>query len=576
MRWIIPILLLSASSVWSQSPCYTTLIANGKEALQQHAYQVAINKFISARFCYDCPPQNEIDSNIKITQLAWVEALNQSIDEQQRLVQNLKLSNEKNDSLRLIEVALNEVLQEKKDSLVLAIQISERQRVQAESDRYTVQAQEALQDTIPSEALYLSYQALANRPDTIYPETKRAFAQSASLVLADTLFHHPAGFYNCYSDPHSPNILIEGKDGVLSVVEMNTKKVNQRTIQGKHIYHTLFTKNQDLVIGTDQTSLEFYKQGSSDPMLLGTLRQNVSFLYHLPSGDFLAGSRQGGLHLFDHQGAKKKDISTQGRRVIEVVSFSRGNEWMGRCGDGTLLFWTPDGQLIREIQSERPYVSRLMVHPNKPLVMSIAVSGGIKSWGPDGVELNAYGDQRQACRAAALLKNQDQVLLAYGNQLHLWSLEGDHLKSYPAHQNQVLGLAVDPTEKLFLSFSDDGLVFILDAQKDQRILDTLHHPHQIKEASFHPHLDYILTTTMHGTSHLWDFQGNELVEINLQKADPMPSFFMPDGESFICSLGDRAVAQYPIPEYAYSFLKEQDYFKTKERELDIKYRVDKK
>ena len=197
-----------------QEPCYATLLEEGQTLRQARSYNAAINKFISARFCFDKPQFDQIDSLIKITQQAWVQALNRSIAREMSLADSITQAKQQVESLLLDNLEAKEVITRKADSLQQAIRISERQRIQAQAGHYMVEAEQARKDGDLADALYLAFRALELEPDTITAAGWRTFGEIVGLKLGDTLYQSDGTIYSIRSAVNPGQLLLTGKSQV--------------------------------------------------------------------------------------------------------------------------------------------------------------------------------------------------------------------------------------------------------------------------------------------------------------------------------------------------------------------------
>jgi WD40 repeat protein len=264
---------------------------------------------------------------------------------------------------------------------------------------------------------------------------------------------------------------------------------------------------------------------------------------------------------------------------------------------GTIQLWSLDGKLIRTMQGEVGYSSRIMfspdgrflaanavknyqegnnVHlwsldgqaiytltdqasapiqfsPDSKLVATVAKNNAIKLWNLEGKELQALGGNSSGIFDFQFSPD-GKMIASIGSGSHffkLWNLSGDLLHMFPEppsqrHSMGVVDVSYSPDGQLVASASDDGTIKLWtnSGQVQQTLLG---HGEGVKSVSFSPDGKLIASASTDGTIKLWSLPNGKVVRTLRGHKDAVKMVrFSPDGKQLVSGSEDRTIKLWSV------------------------------
>ncbi|MEA5464065.1 nSTAND1 domain-containing NTPase [Leptothoe sp. PORK10 BA2] len=316
-----------------------------------------------------------------------------------------------------------------------------------------------------------------------------------------------------------------------------------RTLQANsQVLGVRFVGNERIVAAKEDAIIQIWDtEGNSENTLQGH-SDSVLYLNVSPDGETLASAGQDGMiNIWDlTYGTLLQTLEGHDASVSEVSFSPDGQALVSTSQDGTVRVWDLDGVL--------PVLegSTVSFSPDGQMVASGNEAGEINLWMPDGELIRTF--QAHEAEVIKVRFHPDGKLIASigGDGLvKLWNIDGALNGVLEGHTDSVYGIDFSFRDDLIATASGDGTIKVWDLEG--KVRQTLEgHKGSIQEVSFSPDGKIIASAGEDGTIKFWNTAGNLLRSIEAHKDTVFDISFSPNGKLIASGSGDQTVKVWEL------------------------------
>lgn len=211
--------------------------------------------------------------------------------------------------------------------------------------------------------------------------------------------------------------------------------------------------------------------------------------------------------------------------------------------DNTVRLWKPNGKLLQTLTGHEEAVVSVSFSPDGLTLASASLDSMIGLWQRqiDGTFNFEKGIQNPNWTSAITFSPDGRKLAGAGadRTIRLWDLDGNLLKTFSGHQDQVMSVAFSVDGRQIVSGSEDGTVKLWD-EEDGNLVQNLQGESQVFAVQFVTD-EKIAAANKDGTIQIWDSEGN--LENSLQGHSDSVLFIevSPDGKTLASASQDGTI-----------------------------------
>jgi WD40 repeat protein len=270
-----------------------------------------------------------------------------------------------------------------------------------------------------------------------------------------------------------------------------------------------------------------------------------------PDGNMIIGSLfNGKIILWNINGTKINTIKAHSDRISTVQFSLDGQQIVSGSSDGKIKIFTLDGTEIlsfnaHEKDTLKGAVQSVELSPNGKTIVSAGSDGTVKLWNLKGELLNTFENPHEDWIGSASFSPDGKMIVANGNQVRLWELNGKEIKVLNGHKDNIYSLTFDKQNNYFVSADMNGeikfwqpdgtLIKTLEIVKEVSSpnpidgTQTIEHSESITDISFSSNQNTFVSASLDNTAKIW--QDNGTLIANLPHFDDVNAVsFSPNGE----------------------------------------------
>lgn len=311
----------------------------------------------------------------------------------------------------------------------------------------------------------------------------------------------------------------------LELTNYNYERLNGAALSVAFIPATDTTERM-LISGSRDHSVRIWDQQDTLQQEFNGHQLGVEAVAYCPQFDYvLSGSMDGTAILWDRQN-KTKLKTFQHRHVVEAVAFSpNGQNCITGSWDSTAIIWPIYSSSQSNIDGDTSEVSS---YPTEA----------------DSVVLKGH----QGYVEAAIFSPKTGSFVVTGSQdqkIIKWSLSGEILESFIAHQDDVEALAISKDEKLLLSGSKDSTAILWNLENGE-VIKQIRHKAKVWSVAFSPTSNDFTIATADNIAYLYNQQGDERKAFYGHQGDIEAVAFSPDGKSILTASWDNTIKLWDV------------------------------
>lgn len=461
------------------------------------------------------------------------------------------------DRERLRAIAQQKIAEKQSAAAVAAAFDAQQQRTAAESERQVAVGQRKIAETQSAEAI-------RQRAAVFQQAGRDAFFNGDNDSAA---VYFAAAYADKPQDPALKVVLREALDK-LSIRGGSIHAPGSAHAHSALITTVKFSPNaksrQIATAGADGTAKLWDTSGN----LLHTFTDQSGVITALafdPTGRYLATTgADGSVKIRDLRGitpkaaAKPLELEGHTRRINDVLFSHDGTRLATASGDGNVRLWqSSTGKLLEQLHVPNVayQVNDVAFTPDDKLVVAAASDGALRVWNAATGALvwDSSANQAPADKVATLVHVEvatdgksavagavDGSVVAYDltKKKRLWVRHDD--------RGAINAVAFDPSGKLVLSGSDDGIARMYDAQTgDPKAVlarsaaaGDAGNQRGVVSALFSPSSNCIATTYTDGSVSFWTLNGDTIAELRARGGNAGAADFSPDGSLFVTGARD--------------------------------------
>jgi serine/threonine protein kinase len=229
---------------------------------------------------------------------------------------------------------------------------------------------------------------------------------------------------------------------------------------------------------------------------------NVFSVAWSPDGKLLAGGAQDQIEMWSPDGQVWTVLPSQ--VGIVSVAWSPDNKILtAGYTDGTIKFWTVNGQDVATLTGHTDIVYGVAWSPDGKVLASASRDHTVRLWSANGSPLATLTGHTNDVASVAWSPDSKTLLTASADStMRLWSASGQALTTLTGHYGAVYCAVWSPDGKLFASSSEDGTVKIWSS--DGKTLATLvGHTSLVFSVAWSPDGKTLASSSRDGTIKFW-------------------------------------------------------------------------
>lgn len=499
--------------------CFEETRALGLQAYHDKHYIRALDIYLAAYICPDCPDPGLHD----------LEELIRNAQQAQLAIYKFQVSTAKQAKQTAIQAQKNEQTAKKqaKDSAEQAIQNGRL----AESLRLSLLADIERRNENYFDALSLAFYAIT-LGNTTTNQTD-AFI-GFSRVVRDSFIQYIPVKGNLIQLQNHPLGITTIDDNGFTLWKSDEWKAIHNTVQFNQQY---YLDESVVVLGNNKSNAgHLFKINNTGSFLLDKHSEPIKWIASSPNY-YLSCSRDNNAALWDKNGVLKTTFSGHNGNIYQGFITKSEENIITRSSDGSVKIWTIKGQLITTINTGSVYISCMEINKNQGTILLGDGNGKASLWNMKGEEVHTFKHGDKAIKEVKFIGKNNELIsvLAIDSSLKIWNLKGELLKSIP--NIATFGyLALNNT--LFTRHLSKGVeTWSLNEQKntDEPMVSINDFSGMITAIDFNLKEDVLLSTNSNGTINLWSSQEGKLFLSYKTAPNPVfPAQFTEDGHYFFC------------------------------------------
>ena len=339
----------------AQDNCYQNFYRKGVQAIENEAFESAINNFKAAKVCADKPSNNDVDEKIVDAQNGFINAIQRERKRAQSLALTAKsiLELQKNDNPTTAIKYAQYALEKDDNSESRTAFYEAAYQLEAEDKRLLYSKSFIGNDKIYEEFRQVEFSQGGNYITVLTSDwMAKIFDLEGKQIASKKAYNVPFGS-NSFS-PDDKQVSFIGKDGM--------------------VY------NYDFPLEDNQSGRTRFKKHNESEHI-----QTTAFS---PGGNFFAVAYRDGLtRLHQEKNGKSIDLEGFGRR-IESLSFSEDDSLLVTGNDkGGICIWNTDGSLKDTIAIQKYYDTEVLISPDKKHILATTSRQRARVFTIDGKEI---------------------------------------------------------------------------------------------------------------------------------------------------------------------------------------------
>ncbi|NJK69364.1 MAG: hypothetical protein HC941_25110 [Microcoleus sp. SU_5_3] len=237
------------------------------------------------------------------------------------------------------------------------------------------------------------------------------------------------------------------------------------------------------------------------------------------------------------------------------VSISPDSKIIATAGDGTpnnnqtIRLWNRQGQSLATISAKSGDWNRiwsLSFSPDSRTIAAASSDKTLKLWNLNGQLLKTFnGHSEQIIDVSFSPDGQTLATASYDRTVKLWQIDGRELKTFKANAGKVWSVSFSPDGKLIASAHNDGTIKLWN-QSGQLLKTFQRHNSYISRVRFSPDGKTLASASRDKTIKLWTLDGDELKTLKGHSAGVTGLSFSRDGQTLASASDDRTIRLWSV------------------------------
>ncbi|MEM9219912.1 MAG: PDZ domain-containing protein [Cyanobacteria bacterium P01_F01_bin.150] len=213
---------------------------------------------------------------------------------------------------------------------------------------------------------------------------------------------------------------------------------------------------------------------------------------------------------------------------------------------GYIRCWSLTGEKLFEIKAYDSAIVQIVLSPSKTEFLSVSRQEPAKLWSLDGtLQLELPVDNQNFVRRADFSPD-GQTIVAVGDTIQLWTIQGKELQRLQGHTDLIFGVDFGPDGQTLATSGLNGIVRLWDLKRQDTIRIQAHDG-RIYDAEFSPDSQKILTVGVGegAIPQLWTTKGKKIDEFE-QSGFSGAGQFSPDGQYILLANTDGTTRLWTV------------------------------
>jgi WD40 repeat protein len=289
---------------------------------------------------------------------------------------------------------------------------------------------------------------------------------------------------------------------------------------------------QRLASGGEDGSVKLWNVKNGE--LVRTLQANSGVLGVRFVGNerIVAAKEDATIQIWDTEGNSENTLQGHSDSVLYLEVSPDGETLASASQDGTINIWNLTyGTLLQTLEGHEASVSEASFTQDGQTLVSTSQDGTARIWDLDGV--------LPVLEGSTVSFSPDGEMVASGNEageIKLWTLDGELIRTFQAHEAEVIKVRFHPDSQLIASIGGDGLVKLWNVDGAlNRMLEG--HTDGVYGIDFSPQGDLVATVSGDSTVKVWDLNGTVMQILKGHEGSVQAVSFSPNGK-MIASAGE--------------------------------------
>lgn len=378
--------------------------------------------------------------------------------------------------------------------------------------------------------------AIAGESDKIATVSadKKLLIWSAAGDLLQEIDAHDQTVISVQFSPDDTHVLTASKDNTAKYWNLSDQSAQALRGHRDDITKAIFTPEGRLLTTSNDHTARLWNAEGQSRMLnghQGRISDAHALKYH---GEVITASSDHTLRFWDPASTHIIHLNGHGTEGISGAVFSADGKQIITAGlDGQVIFWSPDGQMIRKLPTHPLAVDKVFFHPDGRRLYTLGRDKILRVWTLDGTLLFSVGSKKMMINKVRVSPDGNYLFtLDTAQYMHVWDQDGKEIRSFPTHRAKVYRFDICSSRPLLLTASKDNSAALWNYE-GLLIMKLEGHGGNVHSAYFNRTGDRIITASADRTAKIWDLAGHCMIELGDHPRSVSRAFFIPNSNQWL-------------------------------------------
>lgn len=520
MQKLISLIITSfmlVSLIGQTTDCFEATRALGLQAYYNKHYTRAMDVYLAAYLCPDCPDpgQHDLEDLIRNAQQAQLTIYKSQVITAKQAEQTA-VDAQKNEKTARKQAEESEEKAKKSGRLAESLRLSLLADIERRKKNY-------------SDALPLAFYSILLSDTTNAMDAMIVF----SKVIQDSFIQYIPVKGDLLELQNHPQGITTLDDNGFTLWSNNDWQV----IHNVAAFNQQFHLDESVVIlGNNESNIaHLSKIDNTASFLLDKHTEPIKWMTS-SSNYYLSCSRDNDAILWDEDGISQATLSGHKGNIYQGIITDTEENIITRSSDGSVKTWTIEGELIATINTGSVYISCMAIDSNQGYILLGDGNGNVSLWNKKGAKLQTFNHGDRAIKEVVFMGENSSLkaTLSIDGSLKIWNESGEVVLSIP--NVEAFGYLAN-NNTLYTRHPTKGIqLWSLDKQKikEKAIISINDFSGTITAVDFNNNENALLSTNSNGTINLWTRKGVLFLSYKTSPNPTFPALFSDNEQYFFC------------------------------------------